>query len=245
MQFKRSRLDSPSAHAQPTNIEAMIDPALLEGSAGIAPLTNGVVASDATGNDDAGNVNGDVTMIDVQADRPSTSGSITVKQDPEQGSPVMTHQPSIELGTSFAVPEHAIDDSEMITIQTPHASTSPVSQRHSSRQPKQVDRFVPDDHRSPSKALPNSARRASSTISGHTLLQSVKSRRSSSNTSNTVHVISNTLAPGKTQSGGDAVRPGSRGRESTAESELDADEKMARELQAEEHGLRRRQSMRL
>lgn len=246
MQVKRSRLDSSASTKQTDNFEA-IDPALL-GDTGLAGLSDGtpdlsnVQAASAALNF----MNGDAMQIDTEPVRPSTSESMVVKQDPDQmRSPNLSHHPTIELPTGFAVPEQAVEDDPDPKIgRTPHASTSPLSQRHSSRQPKQVERFLPDDHRSPSKSQPISARRASSAVSIHTVINSVKSRRSSSNTSatllNGVHVASKEQAPldGLT-------RAGSRGRESTAESELTADEKLARELHAEEHGLRRRQSMRI
>lgn len=248
MQIKRGRLDSSASSKQPVNINAMIDPALLEEPStsagpeeGMADLTN-VQAASATLNF----MNGDAMQVDSAAAGPSTSESMVVKQDPDQHqSPTLGHRPTVELSTGYAVPEQAVDDEPGPKLGgTPVASTSPVSQRHSSRQPKQVERFVPDDHRSPSKAQQSSARRASSAVSGHTIINSVKSRRSSSNTSATLLNGLHASAKGQMPANG-VMRMGSQGRESTAESELTADEKLARELQAEEHGLRRRQSMRV
>lgn len=182
-------------------------------------------------------------QVDYSLSRPGTSDGQVIKQDPEQTSPNMLHQPSIEIGTGYVVPEHAIDDSDPRPLHTPFTSMSPPSQRHSSRQSKPVERYLPDDHRSPSKATTEAARRASSGASGHILPATARSHRSSSNTSNTVHVMNGIVAFPKTTTAADGDRPESRGRESTAESELTADEKLARELQAEEHGLRRRPSM--
>lgn len=246
MQIKRSRLDSSASTKQPADLNAMIDPLLLAdpGNASLlsgnsTDLTNVQAASAALNF-----MNGDAMPVDSVPGRPSTSGSIEVKQEPENmRSPSLAQHPTIELSAGFVVPEHAIED-ELGPRGglTPHASTSPVSQRHSSRQPKQVERFVPEDHRSPSKDNPNSARRASSAISGNTII-SVKSRRSSSNTSTTlmngIHTTNKEAGPTNA-----VPHAGSQGRESTAESELDADEKLARELQQEVHGLRRRPSMR-
>ncbi|KAL2428554.1 JmjC domain-containing histone demethylation protein 1 [Exophiala dermatitidis] len=122
---------------------------------------------------------------------------------------------------------------------------SPPASRHSSRQPKQVERYTPEDKRSPTKPLPKpprSDRRASSAASAQTMVNSVKSRRSSSNTSGTVHQMAGNMVR-RSQSGEASARPVSR--DSTGgESDMDADEKFARELQAAENGLRRRTSMR-
>lgn len=226
----------------------MIDPALLGESGSTANTSNDVpnLANVQAASAALNFMNGNAMQVDSEPARPSTAGSMVVKQDPDQAqSPSIAYHPTIELSTGYAVPEHAIEDEPEITaVKTPVASASPVSQRHSSRQPKQVERFVPDEHRSPSKPLAGSGRRASSAVSGHTIINSVESRRSSSNTSatlmNGIHVPNK---ESRTMDG--VVRPGSRGRESTAESELTADEKLARELHAEEHGLRRRQSVRL
>jgi F-box and leucine-rich repeat protein 10/11 len=244
MQIKRSRLDSSASTKHPLNLNAMIDPALLAdaGSAtaladGTTDLTNVQAASAALNF-----MNGEAMRVDSTAVRPSTAGSMEVKQDPDQmQSPNVSHHPTIELSAGYVVPEQAVeDDPDPKAAITPHPSASPVSQRQSSRQPKQVERFVPEDHRSPSKPQP-SARRASSAVSGHTIINSVKSRRSSSNTSatlmNGVHMAAKESA---TVNG--AARSDSQGRESTVEEE---DERIARALQQEEHGLRRRTSMRV
>jgi hypothetical protein len=125
------------------------------------------------------------------------------------------------------------------TTRTPRTSFSPV-QRHSSRQTKQVERYVPEEHRSPTKPVkPEPSRRASSAATVQTAT-SPKSRRSSSNTSGTTHQ----QAAIKQEAGTKIERAGSGERGSTVESE-DKDEKYARELQMMEHGLRRRGSMRL
>ena len=248
MQIKRSRLDSSASTKQPVDLNAMIDPLLLadNGNSEVPPgsstdLTNVQAASAALNF-----MNGDPMQVDSNPGRGSTSGSVEVKQDPEKiDSPSLAQHPTIELSAGFVVPEHAVEDEPApIGRVTPYASTSPVSQRHSSRQPKQVERFVPEDHRSPSKAHPSSARRASSAVSGHTVINSIKSRRSSSNTSatlmNGINITAKEVDPTNR-----VPRASSQGRESTAESELDADEKLARELQQEVHGLRRRPSMRV
>ena len=170
----------------------------------------------------------------------NAADGVEVKAEPD-GDTVMTgieHQqvqppPAAYNGANEY--EHAIMDSP----EQPHVNgitpnkLSPASQRHSSRQAKQVERYAPDDTHTPSKILPNE-RRGSSIVS-RTSPASINGsgRRSSSHTSNTVHAMA-------------ARQRQSEARDrsiSTAESE-DADEKMARELQAQEHGLRRRGSMR-
>lgn len=117
--------------------------------------------------------------------------------------------------------------------------------RHSSRPPKQADLYTPDDTRSPSKPYPKtprSDRRASSAASAQTMGTSIKSRRSSSNTSSTIHQMAILMTRGSVSREASA-RPVSRG-STGGESDLDADERLARELQAAENGLRRRTSMR-
>jgi len=115
--------------------------------------------------------------------------------------------------------------------------------RQSSRQPKHVERFTPEDKRSPSKAFPKTRidRRASSAASAQTFVTSIKSERSSSNTSGTTHQMAGLTASRRSASRDGDVRPVSRG---STGGESDADEKFARELQAAENGLRRRTSMR-
>ena len=139
--------------------------------------------------------------------------------------------------------EHAIIDSPEVNTYTngitptKSKSGSPSLQRHSSRQPKQVERYMPEENRSPSnaKSLPKPAHRGSSVGSGRPSPASVKSRRSSSNTSGAIHQMNGMLMKRE------EARPRSM---STASSVLDEDERLARELQAQEHGLRRRASMR-
>jgi len=124
------------------------------------------------------------------------------------------------------------------------ADSAPAS-RHSSRQPKQIEMYTPDDTRSPSKPFPKpprSDRRASSAASAQTMVTSIKSRRSSSNTSSTIHQMA-LMMTRRSASREALARPVSR--DSTGgSSDLDADERLARELQAAENGLRRRTSMR-
>ena len=118
--------------------------------------------------------------------------------------------------------------------------------RQSSRQPKHVERYTPEDKRSPTKPYPKaqvSDRRASSAASAQTGVTSIKSERSSSNTSGTTHQMAGIMASRRSASLEASARPASR--DSTGgDSDLGADERMARELQAAENGLRRRTSMR-
>ncbi|KAI1609707.1 JmjC domain-containing histone demethylation protein 1D/E/F [Exophiala viscosa] len=124
------------------------------------------------------------------------------------------------------------------------ADSAPGS-RQSSRQPKQVEMYTADDTRSPSKPYPKPARsdrRASSAASAQTMVTSIKSQRSSSNTSSTIHQMA-LMMTRRSASREASRRPVSR--DSTGgSSDLDADERLARELQAAENGLRRRTSMR-
>lgn len=123
---------------------------------------------------------------------------------------------------------------------------TPVS-RQSSRPPKAVDKYIPETFRSPSKsvsrAVKSEHRDSTSGESDHMIDTFDEIRRSSSNTSGTIHQAVAAVLKRKASrelSG----RPVSRG--STIESERDADdERMARELQAAENGLRRRPSVRI
>ena len=227
----------------PPTQEALNDPMQIDLPNGAdteyASAYNGTTTSLADGE------GGDVAMQDYP---PAEAAEL--KQDSDQlPSPVSKHpRQSVEFAGSGIVPEHAIDDTPearpLVNGDASRYSTSPSSQRLSSRQSKPIERYVPDDHRSPSKIPLFSAevdRRGSSAVSVHSLMHSVKSRRSSSNTSGTIHVMATQIEKAPNANG--EGRAGSR--ESTAESELDADERMARELQAEEHGLRRKRSMRL
>lgn len=169
-----------------------------------------------------------------------------MKQEPEQTE--MNGVDERKAGSATPVLEAVLPDVKGEhepggTLQTPRTSLSPV-QRHSSRQTKQVERYVPENHRSPTKASVKPVegnRRASSAASVQTAVTNTKSRRSSSNTSGTIHQVQS-AATIKQEARLNGEQFMSRG--STEESE-DADEKLARELQAAEHGLRRRQSMRL
>jgi hypothetical protein len=125
---------------------------------------------------------------------------------------------------------------------------SGLRSRHSSRQPKQTERYSPEDNRSPSKTHPKpseSQRRASSAASAQTTATSVKRRRSSSNTSGTIHQMASMagmagIKVGRSPFPDASARPVSR----DSGSDLGADEQFARQLQAAENGLRRRTSMR-
>lgn len=125
------------------------------------------------------------------------------------------------------------------------AANSTPRSRHSSRQAKQVKRYTPEEKRTPTKPYPKPARsdrRASSAASNQTVVTSMKSRRSSSNTSGTTHQIA-AMKPRPNASRDVSARPASRA-STGGESDVDADERFARELQASENGLRRRTSMR-
>ncbi|KIX03712.1 uncharacterized protein Z518_07265 [Rhinocladiella mackenziei CBS 650.93] len=146
--------------------------------------------------------------------------------------------------TTFSTPGPIRTGSSVNGDDSGGANPTPRS-RHSSRQPKQVERYTPEDKRSPIKSYPKpqpNDRRASSAASAQTMATSVKSRRSSSNTSGTTHQMAGIMAR-RSASREVSARPVSRG-STGGESDLDADERFARELQAAENGLRRRTSVR-
>lgn len=186
----------------------------------------------------------------LQALAPLDTSNVHVKQE---ASPQAYEQIPQDLSlATFATPVRpSIEKPSYSPIDSPHPDTPMdgigphATSRHSSRPTKQTDRFNLDDYKSPSKPTPNPARRTSSSVvSAQSLHTTVNGRRSSSNTSGTTHQIAAAMVKRRT-SGEMSARPLSRG--STAnESELDADERFARELQAKEHGLRhRRTSVRL
>ncbi|RVX67359.1 hypothetical protein B0A52_09140 [Exophiala mesophila] len=133
-----------------------------------------------------------------------------------------------------------------IRMDTGMKETSPPS-RYSSRQAKPVERYTPEEAKTPSKTAVRSKAsplRNSSEASGQTAVTSVKSRRSSSNTSGTTHQIAGGALRHNMAHENPAIRLNSVGSDAGADSDMDADEKFARELQAAELGLRRRASMR-
>ncbi|KIW41221.1 uncharacterized protein PV06_06796 [Exophiala oligosperma] len=178
--------------------------------------------------------------------------TVNIKNEHEAGDVVMVDGDVAEATTSrnnsaFATPGPIKTGSSVNGDYSAIASSTPGS-RQSSRQPKQVERYTPEDKRSPTKAYPKpprSNRRASSAASAQTIVTNPKSRRSSSHTSSTVHRDAIAMLRGRgasTEISISAARPVSRA--STAESDLDVDEKFARELHAVANGLRRRTSMR-
>ena len=260
LQAKRPRLDEDGRDIAvlpyEPSIDAMIDPALFEQS--IVPPDD-PMQIESWNHADLGEFNDEAVheTIEVKTNdhvnhngempQPTLPGAATmnsVKQEPDQESTTTTAGPSGEVISSMTDvhPDNVeVEVKPVAESGTPRTTTSPL-QRHSSRQPKQVERYVPEDHRSPSKPLPKPAgseRRESSAASAQTMVNSVKSRQSSSNTSATIHQTAMLMNRAGSQDA--AGRAASR--EST-QSE-DPDEKLARELQAEEHGLRRRPSMRL
>lgn len=133
-----------------------------------------------------------------------------------------------------------------IRMDTGMDESTPLS-RYSSRQAKPIERYTPEEVKTPSKAAVRSKaspHRTSSEPSGQTAATSVKSRRSSSNTSGTTHQIAGGALRHNIAHEMPAVRLNSVGSDAGGDSDIDADEKFARELQAAELGLRRRASMR-
>lgn len=156
--------------------------------------------------------------------------------------PHMRQSPEVDISYSPITVDGTIAETpEKIDIKTEETDATLTGPQHSSRPSKQSDRIVTDrPSRSPAKAVSNAegGSRASS-FSEQTTETGVKSRRSSSNTSGTTHRVA--TANVRRTSQDTSVRPISRG--SSAGSDMDADERFARELQAAENGLRRRASM--
>jgi F-box and leucine-rich repeat protein 10/11 len=258
---KKARLDEDqegdSGLLEENDLDSLIDPALLEPSSIVVddPMqldlpndgSESYIEPDATGaaNDVNDNIQSSSHIKEVELDTGMVVVSKSVKEEPDLAE--VTAKPfSVQQGRSASSPllkkENATAWQNNQEAGTKRTSMSPA-QRHSSRQPKQVERYVPENHRSPTKLQSRPARserRASSAASGQTMVNSVESRRSSSNTSGTTHRIAAATKEASQEASGRRVSRGS-----TVESEADADEKLARELQAEEHGLRRRASMRL
>lgn len=136
---------------------------------------------------------------------------------------------------------------EYVVREAEGAIQSPVSvSRHSSRQSKAVDRYVPDDTRPTPKPSRVDRRASSSVSSGQTAGSSEgKSRRSSSHTSATTHHVNAGPRTEKPSSRASSARPGSSGSGGVSGRDVDPDEAFARALQAQEHGLRRRASVRI
>ena len=117
--------------------------------------------------------------------------------------------------------------------------------RHSARQSKVVDRYVPETNRTSPKLFKTERRGSSSVSNGQSLSTSGKSRRSSSHTSATTHQIAAAVDEGKEYSGTTSARPGSSGSGAAVDADMEnPDEALARALQMEELGLRRRASTR-
>ena len=184
--------------------------------------------------------------------------------DPESAEPramsMKVEQPMVGLGGVVSSPLSSVSP-EQANKKTPRSSTpasdtSPrpsvetngtqlgppatTPSRHSGRQAKGIDRYVPDDTRQTPKSIKSNQRASSSVSSGQVISVEGKSRRSSSHTSATTHQVAAGQRSGKAGSpvSVSGARPGSSG--SAADLELDPDEAFARQLQIAELGLRRR-----
>jgi F-box and leucine-rich repeat protein 10/11 len=235
--------------------EDLIDPALTNGD--FAQAVAGTIEDDSYNNenhadsidvdtkmDDADATVIDPALVDATDSRPVLPDTTNIKSEPDQ-STIVVNSVTPSKAQSVSTPSTIRNGSIIHGDFSATLGWTPRS-RQSSRQPKNVERYTPEDKRSPTKPPPRpqaSDRRASSAASAQTVVTSIKSERSSSNTSGTTHHMAAILATRRSASREASVRPGSRG--STAgESDVDADEKLARELQAAENGLRRRTSMR-
>ncbi|ETI19358.1 hypothetical protein G647_09190 [Cladophialophora carrionii CBS 160.54] len=250
---KRARLSDESR--QSGNLDDLIDPALTNGDQN--QMTND--ASDEDFHTPGPFKSAGQVHHNGQADenRPTTNGvdPETVLVDPalEDGAAIKSEE---DPGT-IVVNSVTVNQNDPVSTPSTIRNGSMVNgdfsgpfgwtpgSRQSSRQPKQIERYTPEEKRSPSKPFPKSHtdRRASSAASAHTVVTSIKSERSSSNTSGTTHQMAAILTSRRSVSREASARPVSRG-SIGGESDVDADERLARELQAAENGLRRRTSMR-
>ncbi len=211
------------------------------------PMLNGRTDPQLTDDDgpDTPPVDPAFTAIAVE-----TAETVDIKMEHDQADTIVvggdvTESVASRHDSAFATPVPIKNGSSVNGDHSAIATSTPGS-RQSSRQHKQVERYTPEDKRSPSKTYPKpprSDRRGSSAASAQTAMMSEKSRRSSSHTSSTLHQMARVgMLAGHSASIEASARPNSSG--STAESDVDADERFARDLQAAENGLRRRTSMR-
>ncbi|KAJ9613917.1 JmjC domain-containing histone demethylation protein 1 [Cladophialophora chaetospira] len=250
---KRARLSDGSRRDE--NLDDLIDPALTNGDYGQTtndaseedfhtpgPFNNEVgVELDEQFDEDAPMTNGIDSEINV-IDPALQDAAIKSEHDP---STIVVNSVAVNQNDHLATPSTIRNGSVVNGDFSGGFGWTPGS-RQSSRQPKHVERYTPEDKRSPTKMFPKAQatdRRASSAASAQTAVTSIKSERSSSNTSGTTHQLEAILASRRSASGEAPARPISRA-SSAAESDIDADERLARELQAAENGLRRRTSMR-
>ncbi|KIX98422.1 uncharacterized protein Z520_05723 [Fonsecaea multimorphosa CBS 102226] len=242
------------------NLEDLIDPALTNGDASQltndvdeeafqiqGPLNNGSPADDDT------HVDGDVLMTNGVGQTTGSTDPALESLEEEAALIKSEHDPnvgpadtsSLKQNNNLSTPNTSQNGAPVNgDFSGPHAWTP--GSRQSSRQPKHVERYTPEDKRSPSKPYPKTQRndrRASSAASAHTMVTSIKSERSSSNTSGTTHQMAGIMTSRRSASLEASARPVSRG-STGGESDVNADERFARELQAAENGLRRRTSMR-
>lgn len=242
------------------NIEAMIDPALVNGDYDLPPFVN---QYPEVPNSSAYAIQESLSMLDrapqsmaVSLDfpiDPALQGSMIAENDTAHiKSEIESHvhtQEAFQLGQQADEPRF-IDPA---ISETPHKNnritdgsgvdlesmTEDVSPKNISAQTGNEVQGLP---KTGDKVHSTNKWRDSSATSAHSSAISVKSRRSSSNTSGTTHQIV-AMMNKSARSRDDSVRPVSHG-SLGGESELDADEKFARELQAAENGLRRRASVR-
>ena len=235
------------------NFEDMIDPALMNGDTSHlgnyaseedfhtpGPFSGDRFDQPEQTDRDAPMANG---CISENAIDPSLDDSALIKTE-QDSSTIVVHSTSVNHSSALSTPAPVRNATSINGDYSGGYGWTPGS-RQSSRQPKHVERFTPEDKRSPSKPFPKSQvdRRASSAASAQTVMTSIKSERSSSNTSGTTHQMAGLLASSRRSGSRDGdARPGSRG--SGAGTEADADELFARQLQAAENGLRHRASVR-
>jgi hypothetical protein len=236
-------------------LDELIDPALMNGD--LSLVTNDASEEDfhtpdpITGEDrtDRDNQTDDVLMTNgvdsgTMAIDPALQETATIKSEHDP-STIVVNSVSENQVDHVSTPSTARNGSVVNGDFSGPFSWTPAS-RQSSRQPKQVERYTPEDKRSPTKPPPKaqaSDRRASSAASAQTGATSIKSERSSSNTSGTTHQMAGIKASRHSGSREASARPVSRG-STDGDSDMGADERLARELQAAENGLRRRTSMR-
>lgn len=213
------------------------------------PVDENVVAVMEEDEEDVGNVQSPSTRPPSEENGNEIKAQLRIIVDANDGRALLNipahlrQSPDVDISYSpITVDGNIIASTERPGIKAEDSDTVCTGSRHSSRQPKQVERYNPEKSSSsfPSGQKADRNHRESSS-SEPTLGTSVKSRRSSSNTSGMTHQVAalNAKIPSSQEA---AARPVSRA--SSAGSDVDADEKFARELQAAENGLRRRASMR-
>ncbi|OAL38541.1 hypothetical protein AYO20_02191 [Fonsecaea nubica] len=206
------------------NFEDLIDPALTNGDA--SDLANDV---DEETFHTPGLVNnrspaGDGEHVGEDVSAANEDDSKLIPIDPALGT---TEEEAVPIKSEHDQVAGSVEPSALQqnnTLSTPNAGQNGTAasgelsgpytwtpgSRQSSRQPKQVERYTPEDKKSPSKPYPKpqrNDRRASSAASAHTVVTSIKTERSSSNTSGTTHQMAGIMTSKRSPSLDASARP--------------------------------------